>query len=94
MPLIFHHPTPLAVHSECHSPFSNGLYFPGLVDIVHRGRSRPRVAPPPQNLVTTMHWSVGLGHVLWGVTLARLVWVRPGDVHLSQDLCHLLSYIP
>ena len=29
-----------------------------------------------------------------GFTLARLVWVRPGQVHFSQDQCHPLSHIP
>ena len=43
---------------------------------------------PPE--VGDSRWPVGCkpGHVHWGFTLTRPVWVHLGDVHFSQDRCH------
>ena len=41
----------LFVLSKRHPPSPNALWHPGLVDVVHRVRGRPRV-PPPRNWVT------------------------------------------
>ena len=48
------------------------------------------VAPPPPA------WVVGSepGREHWGLILAKLVWVRPRDVHFSQDHCYPISYLP
>ena len=86
------HPIPPFVLSTCHPPSPNALRNPGLVDVVHRVSGRSRIAP--------RNWVAAAGR--WGTnqstrsggTLARSVWVHPGDVHLSQDHCHPLSYIP
>ena len=59
------------------------------MDVVYRVRGRPRVAPPPE--LDDRRWPMGYkpGHLHRGSTLARLLLVHPGDVHFSQDHCHL-----
>ena len=59
---------------------------------------------PPGNRPTSGR-SPALGNRRWpvgcepslvhgGFTLARPIWVHPGDVHSSQDHCHSLACIP
>ena len=86
-PALSSQPIPLFDPSKRHPPSPNALCHLGLVDVVHQVRERPRVPPPPGVGWPLLAGGVRNRQAQWTFTLARPVWVHPGDVHFSQDHC-------
>ena len=79
--------------AKFHHPSPKTLCYPSLLNVVQRERGRPQAAPPGSCRPPLGVWCEP-GPCTRGFTLAGLVWVRPGEVHFSQDQCHPLSHIP
>ena len=77
-------PIPVFVSFIRHSPSPKALCNPGMVDVVHRVRDRPRVAP--RNWES--HWPAGLepGREHWRLTLAKTVLFHTGDAISSRSI--------
>ena len=61
------------------SPSPDALRNSGLVDLVLQVSDRSRIAP--RNWTIDCDWrGWNRGRVHWGLTLAKTVWVHPGDV--------------
>ena len=85
IPLIFTDPSFCPLHTS--SPVTQRPVY-----------SAPGVRRPPSEKQTSSHpmelgdrrrpagLEPGRGH--WRLTMAKTVWVHPGDVHFSQDHCH------
>ena len=56
------------------------------MDVAHRVSGRSYC--PPALGDRLLQAGLEPGRVHWGLTLAKTVWVQPGDVHFSHDYCH------